>query len=120
MKRVGIFLILLSAIALAQPAEKPRFEVVDVHTSPKSSIPAVRGPFYASGRYELRFATVLDMIRVAYSVDPETVSGGPSWLELDRFDVFAKAPEKSPAESRRLMLQSGLTEPFGFKIHNDT
>jgi len=63
---------------------------------------------------------MLDMIRMAYGVDPETVSGGPNWLEMDRFDVFAKTPPKSNAESRKLMLQALLAERFNLKIHNDT
>jgi uncharacterized protein (TIGR03435 family) len=63
---------------------------------------------------------MLDMIRVAYNLDPELVSGGPSWLEMDRFDVFAKAPEKSTAESRRQMLQSMLEERFHLTVHNDS
>ena len=105
--------------ALGQPAERPAFVVADVHSSPKTTFPAVRGPFYTSGRYELRFASVLDMVRIAYNVDPERVTGGPSWLELDRFDVFAKTPEKSSVESRRLMLQSLLAERFKLAVHND-
>jgi uncharacterized protein (TIGR03435 family) len=63
---------------------------------------------------------MLDMIRMAYGVDPERVSGGPNWLEMDRFDVFAKTPEKSSAESRRLMLQSLLIERFKLATHNDS
>jgi uncharacterized protein (TIGR03435 family) len=110
---------LLCGIAPAQPAEKPQFLVADVHSSPRTTQPVVRGPFYMSGRYELRFATMLDLIRMAYAVDPERVSGGPNWLELDRFDVFAKAPEASTAEMRRLMLQSLLAERFQLVIHND-
>jgi uncharacterized protein (TIGR03435 family) len=106
--------------ALGQSAEKPQFEVADVHISPQTSQPFTRGPFYTSGRYELRFATMLDMIATAYAIDPERVSGGPNWLEMDRFDVFAKTPEKSTAESRKLMLQSLLAERFKLAIHNDT
>jgi uncharacterized protein (TIGR03435 family) len=63
---------------------------------------------------------MLDLIRMAYNVDPERVSGGPTWLEWDRFDVFAKAPERSNAEGRRQMLQSLLTERFGLKTHEGT
>jgi uncharacterized protein (TIGR03435 family) len=113
-------LALLGGSVFGQPAEKPKFEVADVHGSPKTSQPTMRGPFYMSGRYELRFASMLDMVRLAYGVDPERVSGGPSWLELDRFDVFAKTPEKSTAESRKLMLQALLAERFHLTIHNDS
>jgi uncharacterized protein (TIGR03435 family) len=111
---------LLCGSAFGQAAEKPQFEVADVHSSPKTSLPVTRGPFYSSGRFELRFATMLDLIRLAYGVDPERVSGGPPWLEMDRFDVFAKTPEKSTAESRKLMLRSLLDERFKLVTHNDS
>jgi uncharacterized protein (TIGR03435 family) len=97
-----------------------KFEVADIHTSPRANPPVVRGPFFSSGRYELRFATMLDMIRIAYNVDPERVSGGPSWLEMDRFDVFAKIPPASNAEARSQMLQGLLAERFGLVVHNDS
>src|SRR5450631_1725414 len=73
----------------------PRFEVIDVHGSPHTTQPQAQGPFYSGGRYELRFMTMLDLIHTAYGVDPEKVVGGPNWLELDRFDVFAMAPAGS-------------------------
>lgn len=39
---------------------------------------------------------MVDLIRVAYNVDAEKVFSGPSWLEMDRFDLTAKAPFKAP------------------------
>jgi uncharacterized protein (TIGR03435 family) len=115
-------LTLLSATAFSDDSNVagPKFDVADVHNSPHATQPFVRGPFFSTGRYELRFATMLDLIRTAYDLDPEKISGGPSWLEMDRFDVFAKMPEHSTAESRRLMLQALLGERFGLKIHNDS
>lgn len=97
-----------------------KFEVADVHNSPKTTLAAARGPFFSSGRYELRFANMLDMIRMAYDVEPEKVHGGPSWLEMDRFDVFAKIPASSTVESRRLMLQDLLAERFKLVTHKDS
>lgn len=97
----------------------PKFDVADVHVSPGTSLPAVRGPFFSSSRYELRFATMLDLVRIAYGVEPERVYGGPSWLEMDRFDIFAKTPAGSTAASRRLMLQALLAERFQLAVHTD-
>jgi uncharacterized protein (TIGR03435 family) len=113
----------LSVGAFSQSAEtttKSEFEVADVHNSRRVTQPVVQGPFYTSGRYELRFATMLDLIRVAYNLDPEKVTGGPNWLEMDRFDVFAKTPATSTAESRRVMLKSLLADRFKLAIHNDS
>jgi uncharacterized protein (TIGR03435 family) len=108
--------------ALGQtPSESTlKFEVADVHNSPRTTQPVAQGPFYAGGRYELRFATMLDLIRTAYGVEPEKVVGGPSWLELDRFDVIAIAPAGSTAESRRRMLQALLTDRFKLVVRHDS
>ena len=112
---------LFSGAAFGQSSETtPKFEVADIHASPRTTQPFVRGPFYNSGRYELRFATMLDLVRTAYGVDPEKVMGGPNWLEMDRFDVFAMAPGGSTAESRKLMLQALLADRFKLVTHKDS
>jgi len=114
-------LILFSLLTLLPAfAESPKFDIADVHGSPHSTQPFVRGPFFGSGRYEMRYASMLDLIRTAYDIDPEKVSGGPAWLEMDRFDVFATIPEHTTAESRKLMLQSLLGDRFKLVTHNDT
>jgi len=118
---------LIPAAAFSQPAEStlksdvstPKFDVSDVHNSPRTSQPFVRGPFFSNGRYELRFATMVDMVAMAYGVEPEKVAGGPNWVEMDRFDVFAIAGP-STVESRRHMLQALLVDRFGLKAHTDT
>ena len=118
---VSLAALLYGVAAWANPSETtPRFEVADIHSSPRTTQPLARGPFYTGGRYEMRFATMLDLIRTAYGVDPEKVIGGPNWLEMDRFDVFAKAPAGSTAESRRLMLQALLADRFKLVVHNDS
>ena len=112
---------LLAGAVLGQSSDPaPRFEVADVHTSPHDPLPVVRGPFFGNDRYEIRLASMLDLIRIAYGLDPEKILGGPSWLEMDRFDVQAHTPSGSTAESRKLMLQSLLAERFALKIHGDT
>ena len=116
------FTALLCSAALGQTISETtaRFEVADIHSSPHTTQPFVRGPFYNGGRYELRFATMLDLIRTAYGVDPEKIVGGPNWLEMDRFDVFAKASGASTAESRRQMLQALLADRFMLAVHKDS
>jgi uncharacterized protein (TIGR03435 family) len=62
---------------------------------------------------------MLDLIRMAYGFDADTVHGGPPWLELDRFDIAAKAPPSTSAEELRLMLQSLLTDRFKLAFHRE-
>ena len=120
MKRAFAILLLLAGVAFAQSAAAPQFTVADIRPSPRSSIPAMKGPFFGDNRYEIRYATMVDLIHAAYGVDPDRVYGGPSWLEFDRFDVRAIAPGGSNAASRKLMLQSLLADRFALTLHQDS
>jgi uncharacterized protein (TIGR03435 family) len=112
---------LLCSAAFGQSTEtRPTFEVADIHTSAHTTNPFMRGPFNRGGRYELRNATMVDLVLTAYGVDADKVLGGPSWLEMDRFDVIAKAPGNSTAETRKAMLQALLADRFKLVVHNDT
>jgi uncharacterized protein (TIGR03435 family) len=76
------------------------------------------GGVLRGGRYDIRNATMLDLVRTAYSMDDDSkVQGGPSWLELDRFDVIAKAPPSATQDSVKLMLQSLLADRFKLVVH---
>jgi uncharacterized protein (TIGR03435 family) len=70
-------------------------------------------------RYDLHNATLLDLIALAYSIEPDTVVGGPIWLELDRFDMAAKAPRGTSQANVRLMLRFLLADRFKLVVHND-
>jgi uncharacterized protein (TIGR03435 family) len=117
---------LLSGAAFAQSATtKPAFDTADVHVSPrgnwvKTPANAMQGGFLNAGRYELRRATMLDLIRTAYGLDADKVYGGPSWLDYDRFEVIAKAPPATRPETVKLMLQSLLADRFKLVVHEAT
>jgi uncharacterized protein (TIGR03435 family) len=115
------FALVLSGLAFGQLTDsKPAFELADVHVSAPTRNPFFRNPVMRSGRYETRYATMVDLIRTAWGVEAERVVGGPSWLENDNFDIIAKAPAGTTVESAKPMLQALLTERFNLAIHNDT
>ena len=101
-------------------AAAPKFELSDVHVSPLTTSQYIKGPFIGGSRYEIRTASMLDLIRTAWSVDPDKVLGGPSWLDTDRFDVIGKIPAGTNQEKMKLMLRTLLAERFGLVVHNDT
>ncbi len=106
--------------AFSQPAvPAPAFEMADVHVSPRSNNPSVRGGMVRAGQYELRTATMLDLISRAFEINSANIAGGPSWIETDRFDVIAKVPAGTPPESLKLMLQTLLADRFKLVVHND-
>jgi uncharacterized protein (TIGR03435 family) len=69
------------------------------------------------------------LIRIAFQVQPFQITGGPSWVESDRFDIAAKAegnfpptapvPGGPPGVPQR-MLQSLLRERFKLTTHSET
>jgi uncharacterized protein (TIGR03435 family) len=114
---------LLSSATLAQSPEAPRFDAADIHVRAHSNNPTpfMSGGVLRSGRYDLRNATMLDLIATAYGVsDNETILGGPNWLERDRFDIAAKAPNGTPPDKVKLMMQQLLAERFKLALHKDT
>jgi uncharacterized protein (TIGR03435 family) len=120
---------LLSGAAFGQSTPpRPTFKIADVHVSPRIATTVLSriGPrldFRTSlrgERYEVRNATMVDLIRTAYSVDADKVVGGPSWLEFDRFDVTALVPPNAPQARLKPMLQSLLADRFKLVVHNDT
>ena len=121
--RIGLLVLMPGAIfgQAAAVQNAPTFDLADVHPSPRRTTEGTRGlVLRASGRYEFTNATMVDLIRIAYDVDADKVLGGPSWLESDRFDIFAQVPPKTSQETARLMLQALLADRFNLMLHKDS
>jgi len=75
----------------------------------------------AGARLTTSNATLKMLILLAYQVMPYQLSGGPSWLESDGFDIEAKAanPKATQAQFRQ-MLQGLLADRFQLKVHMAT
>ena len=114
--RPFVLIALLTVPALSQT---PTFEIADIHNSPHSSQPFMTGGLGRGGRYQLRQATMVDLIKTAYGINADNVLGGPAWLESDRFDVFAQAPPNT-SDAIPGMLQALLADRFGLVLHKDT
>jgi uncharacterized protein (TIGR03435 family) len=65
-------------------------------------------------------ATMVDLIHIAWGVNSNNVTGGPAWLDYDRFDVMAKVPPKTTQADASSMLQALLIDRFGLVVHPDT
>jgi uncharacterized protein (TIGR03435 family) len=117
--------VILSPVVFAQPAQNaPKFDAADINVRTRTGTtnqPTMTGGVLRGGRYDLRNATMLDLIATAYSItDRDLVFGGPAWLERQRFDIAAKAPQDTPPAAVRQMLQTLLAERFKLVSHQDT
>ncbi len=98
-------------------AAPPAFGSVEIRASAPNTMPQMRRRF-GNGRYELRNATALDLIRTAWEVEADGISGGPEWLDLNRYDVIATDPDKATPEMLRSMLQDLLKDRFQLSVRN--
>jgi uncharacterized protein (TIGR03435 family) len=114
--RLVVVLCVFATVVVAQ--QQLRFEVATIRPSTSVFTYAVVPP-RNPGRYALTNASLLDLIRAAYSVRELAVAGGPDWLRRERFDVIATAPASQPSQ-HRLMLQTLLAERFALRVHQDT
>src|SRR5215467_1903836 len=111
---------LLAGAALGQSGGAPTFDVADVHGSPKAPNTFMRTSPARNGRYEIKNATMLDLVRTAYGFNPDTIVGGPNWLELDRFDVIAKVAAGTEVDAQKAMLRSLLEDRFKLVARKET
>jgi uncharacterized protein (TIGR03435 family) len=122
--RVFVIFLLASAclgpLAHAQPT--PKFEVATI----KPADPSANGQFIrlpSPGRIAITNMTLLQIIRFAYAEGLGTnleITGGPNWLDKDRFDVEAKAEGPATPPELRQMMRTLLAERFALKSHPDT
>jgi len=110
---------ILTLLAFGQNEEPPRFLAADVHVTAKTQNQGMRPPSSRGERYEVKNATMVDLIGLAYSSNSTKILGGPSWLEMDRFDVIAKQPPQTAPDTQRLMLRSLLGDRFKLVVRED-
>ena len=130
MSFVAIF-VAISVCAMAQNSP-PAFEAASIKPN-KSAGERPREEF-SPGRYTATNVTLRYLIQAAYQIpNPygprHYLSGGPDWLDSQRFDIVAKAGDgdigrdlstKDHNDRIRLMLQTLLADRFQLKLHRET
>ncbi len=107
----------IAGTVLAQRGDTvPKFSGAEIRPSAPNTILSMRKRFFR-GRYELRNASMADLIQTAWDVDADSVVGGPDWLDSKRFDVIATAPVDSGPEALRTMLRELLADRFQLAVH---
>jgi uncharacterized protein (TIGR03435 family) len=98
----------------------PVFEVATI----KPSRPELQGKgFRVQGR---RFSTLntslSDLVTFAYGLHPRQITGGPGWLETEKYDLGAEPDGEGQPNDRqwKTMLQKLLADRFKLTFHRDT
>jgi bla regulator protein blaR1 len=131
---VAAFMLLLLApvlpIAQTPVQPGPQFEVASIKPN-KSADNRVMMSVQPGGRFTATNVTLRMMIRNAYQLQESQITGGPSWIADERFDIVAKAEsgdtmgdpfraEQTGQPSRgQLMIRALLAERFKLVVHNE-
>ncbi len=117
-RMVGLALIL--ANAWISNAQAPAFEVASVkrNTSDEPAGGSISPPGGAG--FQASNVTLRTLIRTAYNVENFQISGGPKWLDADKFDVNAKATGSVTWPETRMMLQELLATRFKLSLARES
>jgi uncharacterized protein (TIGR03435 family) len=73
------------------------------------------------GSLRMRNIPLRNLIQLAYGVEGYQISGGPSWIASDRFDIEAKASgNPSTRQMQGPMLLALLEDRFKLAVHRET
>jgi uncharacterized protein (TIGR03435 family) len=115
------------ALAQSEAATRPAFATANVcrHAIDRDDADApqhnrmLSGGVLADGRLEAVGVTMLWLIQLAYEQAPDRVTGGPQWIDSDRFDISAKPAEPAHPSQARTMLRTLLADRFGLDAHKE-
>ncbi|MGH9648346.1 MAG: TIGR03435 family protein [Bryobacteraceae bacterium] len=71
------------------------------------------------GRFRASATTVKVLLEWAYAIQPSEHTGGPSWINTDRYDVVAEAEGNASDDQMRLMLRTLLADRFKLTLHRE-
>ncbi len=110
------FVSVLAGVVFAQQPQT--FEVASIKPSTGAGTETRR---YPGGRFTATGVTLKALIQRAWDVKDFQVSGGPGWVNADRFDLEAKASTTGMVEGSSLagMIQALLAERFKLEIHHE-
>ena len=107
----------------AASADGASFDVAAIKPSGPDSGNGLSVKFLPGG-FTARNASVRLLIKIAYNLNDDEVSGGPAWIGLKKFDIDAKrdaaATSSTDRAQTRLMLQGLLRDRFKLKLRSET
>jgi uncharacterized protein (TIGR03435 family) len=79
------------------------------------------------GAFTVKGMTLKSLIKEAYGIEDDQISGAPKWVGSQTYDIEAKVDgadaatlEKLSDDQSKLMFQSFLRERFQLKVHSET
>lgn len=111
-----------AAVPPSQAAAPKSFEVASIKpVAGENGIFRISIGTSPGGRWTANGITASILMQQAYDIKDYQITGGPSWLTTERYDIVAKADTPNlDRETLRVCLQSLLAERFKLQIHRET
>lgn len=120
---VAAVIIVTAGLCLGQVQDHPAqlaFEVATIKPSDPGLTNGGIKPLPGGDGYMAQNVSVRLMISLMYQVPMRQITGGPAWLDTDRYDVEAKADHAYSKEELHAMFRSLLEDRFKLKLREDT
>ena len=110
----------IAALVMAGGALAQSFEVAAIKPAPPDAV----GRFIrmlTAHQFEAHNHALRTLIAAAYDVSPQAISGGPAWVDSERYDIIAKAPgDVRPTLAEQMaMLRGLLADRFQLAFHRE-
>src|ERR1035438_361423 len=120
---VAAFVVVAGGMFAQSTATRPGFAEFEV-ASIKPTPPGAAGRWIRmQGAHEFtaKNHALKTLIAAAYNLNPNAISGGPAWVDSDRYDIVAKVPgEIRPnLDEQMLMLRKLLADRFQLTFHRE-
>jgi uncharacterized protein (TIGR03435 family) len=118
----------LACVAAAAQAPTParrEFEVASIrkNDTERPKVYVTPFAFLPGGRFTATNVTLTDVIVMAYKTRRIQMRGGPPWIDLQKFDIVAKADESAgevTGDEWGRMVQALLEDRFKLVLHRET
>jgi uncharacterized protein (TIGR03435 family) len=120
----GLLVAMMIAHVLPGGAQeaRPKFDAFEVATVRPVDVDVKAGRMFrmdGTHRWVATNFTLQALIALGYDMNPRTISGGPEWIDSQRFTIEAVTPgDVAPTRLEQMqMLRALLVERFGLKFH---
>jgi uncharacterized protein (TIGR03435 family) len=99
----------------------PSFDVATIKPN-NSGATSMQGLTISGRNFATRASSLQDLIGFAYEVQAKQITGGPDWMDKDRYDIAA-VPDKEGApnpQQVRSMIRKLLADRFKLTFHKET
>jgi len=122
--KLAVAALIFAAEVFAQPpAARPAFDEFEVATIKPADInsPGRWIRMQSANRFYAKNHTLKTLIQAAYNLTPRAVSGGPSWVDSDRYEILAETPGniRPNLDEQMSMLRKLLADRFKLTFHRE-